>query len=365
MSDSSEERTEQATDKRMREVRRDGKLSRSQDLSAWIGIGAVGAMLPTVVQNAADGGTDQLLNVPRIIAQPDPRVALEMLGEGLGTVLGLIAPVLAVVAVIAVAAAFVQGGIHLKQMKGRFDQFNLVNGVKRTFGGQALWEGVKALLKTAVVGGVLAIVVSGLLPTLASSASLPLSAVMDVASGGVVALLQAGVLAGLALAVFDMLVIARRNRKHTRMTKKEVRDESKNSEGDPLIKSQRRARQLAMSRNRMIAAVADADVVVVNPTHYAVALRYEAGRSAPRVIAKGVDEIARRIREKAEESGVPLVREVALARGLHAACDVGQEIPAELYTAVARLLAFVMALQRRGGASGIQTMAPVLTGGES
>lgn len=365
MSDSSEERTEQATDKRMREVRREGKLSRSQDLSAWIGIGAVGAMLPMVVQQAADGGTDQLLNVPRIIAQPDPRVALEMLGEGLGTVLGLIAPVLAVVAVIAVAAAFVQGGIHLKQFKGRFDQFNLLNGVKRTFGGQALWEGVKALLKTAVVGGVLAIVVTGLLPTLASSASLPLSAVMNVASGGVVALLQAGVLAGLALAVFDMLVIARRNRKHTRMTKKEVRDESKNSEGDPLIKSQRRARQLAMSRNRMIASVADADVVVVNPTHYAVALSYEPGKSAPRVVAKGVDEIARRIREKAEESGVPMVREVALARGLHAACDVGQEIPAELYTAVARLLAFVMALQRRGGASGIQTMTPVLTGGDA
>ncbi len=111
--------------------------------------------------------------------------------------------------------------------------------------------------------------------------------------------------AGLVLAAADVFVVMRRNRKKTRMTKKEVQDENKNTEGDPLIKSQRRSRQLAMSRNRMIAAIADADVVLVNPTHVAVALKYEPGKSAPRVVAKGAGHIAARIREEAEAKSVP------------------------------------------------------------
>ena len=140
------------------------------------------------------------------------------------------------------------------------------------------------------------------------------------------------------------------------MTKKEVKDENKSSEGDPLIKSQRRSRQLAMSRNRMIAAVASADVVLVNPTHFAVALAYEPGRSAPRVVAKGAGTIAARIREQAETDRVPIVRDVGLARALHSACEIGQEIPVELYNAVAQVLAFVMALRSRGAATGTHHM---------
>lgn len=142
------------------------------------------------------------------------------------------------------------------------------------------------------------------------------------------------------------------------MTLKEVRDENKNMEGDPLIKSQRRSRQLAMSRNRMIAAVADSDVVLVNPTHVAVALKYEPGKSAPRVVAKGAGTIATRIREEAGSRQVPMVRDIPLARALHASCELGQEIPPDLYNAVARILAFVMALKSRGSAAGVHTMAP-------
>jgi flagellar biosynthetic protein FlhB len=111
-----------------------------------------------------------------------------------------------------------------------------------------------------------------------------------------------------------------------------------------------------MSRSRMIAAVERADVVLLNPTHVAVALAYEPGRSAPRVVAKGADEVAARIREKAAEHRVPRVRDVVLARALHAACEVGQEIPVELYSAVARVLAFVLALKRRGGSGGVHEL---------
>ena len=119
-----------------------------------------------------------------------------------------------------------------------------------------------------------------------------------------------------------------------------------------MVKSQRRARQLAMSRNRMIAAVATSDVVLVNPTHFAVALRYEPGKSAPRVVATGAGVIAARIREQAETDRVPIVRDIPLTRALHSACKLGDEIPVELYNAVAQVLAFVLALKGRGSGAG-------------
>jgi flagellar biosynthetic protein FlhB len=132
-----------------------------------------------------------------------------------------------------------------------------------------------------------------------------------------------------------------------------VQDENKNSEGDPHIRAQRRSRQLAMSRNRMMAAVADSSVVLVNPTEYAVALRYEPGKSAPRVVAKGRGVIAARIRAEAEETSVPMVKDVPLTRALYAACDLGDEIPVEFYGTVATVLTFVAALTRRGTPKGI------------
>lgn len=168
-------------------------------------------------------------------------------------------------------------------------------------------------------------------------------------------------MAGIALAIADVVVIMKRNKKKTRMSKFEIKQENKQQEGDPQLKGAIRSKQIAMSRNRMIADVASADVVLVNPTHVAVALRYEAGKGAPRVVAKGSGHVAARIREVAAEKRVPMVEDVPLARALHGACEIGQEVPADLFTAVAQVLAFVMALKRRGGAgAGIRTM-PVPT----
>ncbi len=145
------------------------------------------------------------------------------------------------------------------------------------------------------------------------------------------------------------------------MTKQEVKDEFKNAEGDPHIKGQRRARALAMARNRMLADIRHADVVVVNPTHVAVALRYEPKRGAPRVVAKGGDHLAAKIRELADKHRVPMVRDVALARTLYQSVEIGQEIPPELYKAVATVLAFIMTLRKRGSVMGthtVRTLAP-------
>jgi len=182
---------------------------------------------------------------------------------------------------------------------------------------------------------------------------LPLGAGVGLAAAG---LLRWGIAAGVGLAILDVVVVMRRNRKQTRMSLKEVKDENKRSEGDPLLKGAIRSKQMSMSRNRMMAAVADADVVLVNPTHVAVALRYEPGTGAPRVVAKGAGHVAARIRAKAGEHKVPMVEDVPLARALHGACELGQEVPEYLYTAVARVLAFVMALRRRGAAAGQHRM---------
>jgi flagellar biosynthetic protein FlhB len=356
MSNDSGERTEQATRKRMKEVHSKGQLTRSQDLSAWLGIGAAALMLPVTMTLGTEAATEQMFAIGAVIANPDPAAAVETLTAGVGSLAATLAPLLTAVAVVVLIASVLQGGVHVKKVAGNFQQFNLVTGMKRVFGAQAMWGGAKALLKTAVVALVLYSVVQGLLPVLMSAGGMSVSSLLAAAAEGTTALLQSAVLAGLVLAAADVVVVMRRNRKKTRMTKKEVKDENKSSEGDPLIKSQRRARQFAMSRNRMIAAVSGADVVLVNPTHVAVALRYEPGKSAPRVVAKGAGTIAARIREQAETDRVPIVRDITLARALHAACDLGQEIPVELYSAVARVLAFVMALRKRGAATGIHTM---------
>ena len=136
-----------------------------------------------------------------------------------------------------------------------------------------------------------------------------------------------------------------------------MKDEYRQSEGDPQMKSQRRQRAVEISKNRMLSSVRSASAVVVNPTHLAVAITYERAGGAPRLVAKGTGDLARKIREEAERHNVPIVRNVALARALNAVCEVGEQIPAELYEAVARLLAFVMSIRRKNFWGGPLTMS--------
>jgi flagellar biosynthetic protein FlhB len=163
-------------------------------------------------------------------------------------------------------------------------------------------------------------------------------------------------LAGLLLALVDYGISRHRTTKGLRMTKQEVRDEHRQADGDPHVRGQIRSRQMAMSRNRMMADVAGADVVLINPTHVAVALKYDPAGGAPRVVAKGAGEVAARIRAEAERARVPMVEDVPLARAVYKACDLGQFIPMELYDAVARVLAFIFALSRRGSAAGVHRL---------
>jgi flagellar biosynthetic protein FlhB len=350
-----QDRSEKATPKRLKELRRKGSMQHSQDLSAWLGIGAGALMLPAVLSNGMTAARGQLASLAMTIEDPQPAQTVTVLGDALWTVITTLAPLFGVVAMTAVLASVAQGAGRpsLAKLKPSVKQFNLVSGLKRIFGPQAGWQGVKAALKTLAIGAVLWSVIQGMVPLLLGSGMHSLSQVLDVAAGGATSLVRTAVIVGLALAAADVVVIVRRNRKKSRMSKREIRDEYKQSEGDPLLKGAIRSRQLAMSRNRMISDVANADVVLVNPTHVAVALRYEPGKGAPRVVAKGAGHVAARIRLAAADAHIPMVEDIPLARALHGACELGQEIPAHLFVAVAQVLAFVMALRRRGAAVGM------------
>ena len=167
--------------------------------------------------------------------------------------------------------------------------------------------------------------------------------------------------AGLIVAAADYAYQKHRTMKQLRMTRQELREEMKQQEGNPEMRRSIRSRAIAISRNQMIRMVSAADVVVVNPTHYAVALKYDAAKGAPQVVAKGAGTIAAAIRARAERNGIPIVHEPVLTRTLYKACDVGQLIPAHLYEAVAHLLAFVFGLRAKGRADGYHELPrPVL-----
>lgn len=352
MSSDGQDRTEKATPQRMKEVRRKGGLGRSQDLAAWVGLGAAAAVLPLVLDNGKAAALGQLAVVRDAALDPDGTDVAQVLGDGLMTVITTLAPLFVVGVLAAIAVSAAQGGIHLHRLRFHADHLKPKGVASRLVGGQAWWQGTKTLLKTAAVALVLLVALQALVPTLLASGRLPLSHLLGIAADGTSTLLRTGIAAGVLLAVADVAVVWRRNRKQTRMTLREVKEEHKRTEGDPMLKGAIRSKQLSMSRNRMMAEVANADVVLVNPTHVAVALRYEPGTGAPRVVAKGAGAVAARIRSAASDARVPMVEDVPLARALHAACELGQEIPAHLFTAVARVLAFVMALRRRGAASG-------------
>ena len=350
-----EERTEQPTAKKLKDARAKGEFGRSADLGAWLGVAGALALVPMMV----DGGRARLVPMfealDDVAREPEPAAVLDAVVAGAAVLPVLLAPIAAVTVVIAIAAAAGQGGLHLatQAAKPSAKRLNVLKGLKQMVSAVALWQGAKALLKTVVIGTALWLTIRGLGPQLLAAGAMPLETITAAVAGGTADMLRAAVVAGLALALVDLVVTKRKSLKQLRMTRQEVKDEYKASEGNPLIKGAIRSKQRAMSRNRMMAAVREADVVLVNPTHVAVALRYESGQGAPRVVAKGAGVIAAKIRELATEHGVPMVADVPLARALHAACELEQEVPAHLYVAVAQVLAFVMALRTRGAGRGV------------
>jgi flagellar biosynthetic protein FlhB len=344
------EKTEKPTPQRLKKARKEGQIPRTQELGTWLGVAAASVLLPMMVGNAFESAQRLFVQIGSIASHPETAALSPLMGQALTAFMTAVLPLALGMMLVGTLASVAQGGVTFstKSMKPTLKKLNPFPGIKRMFGTQGLWESIKALLKTAALG-IVVIVTSDRAQTLVSSAgALPLSAVTDTFTASAILMFRVVAITGLVIAVADYVVVRMKTMKNLKMSKYEITQEHKQSEGDPHMKAHRRGVQMAMSRNRMMREVADADVLLVNPTHVAVALKYDASRGAPRVVAKGAGEVAARLRALAEEARVPMVLDIPLARALHASCDLGQEVPAQLFTAVARVLAFVMHLGARG-----------------
>jgi flagellar biosynthetic protein FlhB len=349
------EKTEKPTPQKLKEARKKGQIPRTPELGAWGSVLAATMVIPMSAEMTMERSQRLVAHIRTTILDPDPQKALELLGTGLTDAAVAAAPIVLTVIAVVLAGGAAQGGLkpvtHL--LKPDPKRLNPFTGMKRLLGPQGWTEGLKALVKTSVIGVVMYLSLKNLTPALVTAGALPLAALIETMTGSILNVIRTAAAVGLVIALGDYALNRRRIMKQIRMSKQDIKDEHKKTEGDPHVKGQIRAKQMQMSGQRMMSDVPKADVVMVNPTHVAVALRYEPSKGAPRVIAKGAGAVATKIRTLATEHRIPMVEDVPLARALYANCDVGQEIPAEFFAAVARVLAFVMTLKARGSAAGL------------
>ncbi|MGY1723132.1 EscU/YscU/HrcU family type III secretion system export apparatus switch protein [Blastococcus sp. SYSU DS0533] len=344
------EKTEAPTPQRLKKARKDGQIPRTQELGTWLGVAAASFLLPVLVGAAFDAVRQLFVHVGTVVHDPQVTTVTALLGQALIAFLTTLLPTALALMLVGIVSSASQGGVHptTKPLQPKLKKFNPLPGLKRMFGTQGLWEMSKALIKTAALGTVVIVTSERAQALVSSAGALPLSAVAATFTDSAVLMFRVVAVTGLVIAVADYVVVRKKMMKELKMSKYEIQQEHKQAEGDPHMKAHRRGVQMAMSRNRMMAEVADADVLLVNPTHVAVALKYDAAQGAPRVVAKGAGEVATKLRQRATEARVPLVQDIPLARALHASCELGQEVPPQLFTAVARVLAFVMHLGARG-----------------
>jgi flagellar biosynthetic protein FlhB len=350
---SDQEKTEEPTGRKLEKAQEEGDVVKSQEINYWF-VMVGGALAVAMAGGSLATTTAEALRV--FIASPQDipmdREHLRIMTLHLGSIVfGALALPLGVLVAFAVAGNVVQHApvFTAKSMKPSFSKISPMKGLERLFGPKSVMNLAKSVVKFAVVGGVLISIVwpdrerLALMMTWEISQLLPVVQEMTLKMfGGVIAVMT--IVAGL-----DYLFERFQWMKKQRMTVQEIKDEYKQMEGDPKIKGRLRQLRIERSRRRMMTEVPKASVVIMNPTHYAVALKYEKGMGAPICVAKGVDGLALRIRALAEESNVPVVVNPPLARALHASVELDQEVPPEHYKAVAEVIGYVMRLRAKIG----------------
>lgn len=349
-SEDEDQKTEEPTQRKLDEARKKGQIARSQEMRHVAMFGGALAVVAFMTGGIANGLAPLFTN---LLGQAgayhlDDRGAQNLIvGVVANTGLALAAP-LSLLFLAAIVGGMMQGRPTLswERVKPKWSKLNPLSGLKRMFGMQSLVEFLKTLAKCAVVGivGVLVVWPYGRRLETALFGSVP--DVLGLATGLVVKLLMAVVIIVTVIAMADFVYQRFSFLKKMRMSRQELKDEFKQSEGDPHVKARIRQIRLERSRKRMMANVPTADVVITNPTHFAVALKYDQfSMGAPQVVAKGVDSLALRIREVAKEHKVPIVENPPLARALYASVEVDEEIRAEHYKAVAEVISYVMRLR--------------------
>jgi flagellar biosynthetic protein FlhB len=341
-----EERTEAPTPKRREEVRKRGQTARSQDLTTAIVLLAGLYTLKLTAGLTLDRLSALLVGHILAVGALDKTAAPGT--SVLGALAAILPPLLGMLAFAAVAASVLQGGFMFVPglLTPKWERVNPIAGTKRIFSTQGLLLLLKTLAKFLIVATVATSVIRAHRAELAALGATELTPALALLLNLTWELLLKSALAMLALAILDWLWERRRFLQSVRMTKREVQEELRQSEGDPHVRAQQKSRRMRFLQ-QMMRDVRKADVVVTNPTHYAVALKYDpATMAAPIVLAKGQDYLALKIRQLAVDAHVPVVENKPLAKALYQMVPVGKEIPPELYVAVAEVLAFVFRLRR-------------------
>jgi flagellar biosynthetic protein FlhB len=350
------DKTEKATPKRLQEARRKGQVAKSQDLGGAVGLLAALMSLSALGPAAWGHMRDAMLRDLALIGTPDVVDHGGISKLLLGTVTD-IALAAGPIALVCMTAGVVTGVLQVgwkpsaQTLKPDPKRINPLKGAKNLFGMHFVFESAKTVVKFVVIGTIAAIALVGQFDELGALVGMSPHDLLVRGSDTIRQIAQRGAMGYLAIAVVDFAWQRYRFQKQMKMDKEEIKQEHKGQEVAPEVRGAIRRRQMQAARARMMAEVPGADVVVTNPTHYAVALRYGNNAPAPVVIAKGQDLIAARIRAIAAEHDVPVISDPPLARALHASVEIGYEIPEELFSAVAQLLAFVYRTAgRRAGA---------------
>jgi flagellar biosynthesis protein FlhB len=346
------EKTEPATPKKRQEARKKGQVAKSSDLPAafilffsFLSFYLFGGYMKEKLLALFGSSLEQGLAMD--ITMENVRVLFaNLMLQGLL----LLAPIFAITLTIAVLGNYLQIGFMITgdPLMMKFSKINPIEGFKRIFSARTAVDFLKSLLKLFVIGYVVYTTLWGQKAKLLQLAHLPIESTMSFIAS---LTLQLGVKIGLILiviAIFDFIYQKYEFEKSLKMSKQDIKDEYKKSEGDPLIKGKIRERQRRMAMQRMMQEVPKADVVITNPTHFAVAIRYDASNmQAPTVIAKGTDYVALKIKEVAKENNIITMENKPLARAIYAQVEIGESIPAELFQAVAEVLAYVYKVKGR------------------
>lgn len=341
------ERTEEPTQRRLEQARERGQIALSREIGHCFVL-ATGLVL--LIFLAPHTAAQLSLALGALFAEAAGEgISADLLWQrAAASTIWALAPWLLALLLAGLAGPVVQNAVVFtaEPLRPRLERISPVAGLRRLVSAATLTEFVKNLAKLLLVGGAAALSLADLAEELAASAGLAVLSWVELLTARAVRLIASVLAVLLLLALLDVVWQRFEHRRRLRMTRQEVREEFRETEGDPKVKQRLRQLRFERARRRMMAEVPKATVVVTNPTHYAVALRYEATRMhAPKVVAKGVDRIALRIVEIARAHGVPVLENPPLARALYAAVEPGQTIPASFYEAVARLIAHVFRLR--------------------
>jgi flagellar biosynthetic protein FlhB len=348
--DSENEKTEDPTQKRLDDAHAKGDVAKSQEVNTWFVIAGATLVLSTF-SGSMGGGI--LMPLRNLVANswmiPTDGPSLLALAQSLEyALIAAIGVPLLMLMLAAIAGNMIQHRLvwSVESLKPKFSKVSPGAGFKRVFGKQALANFAKGVFKVVALGAVMTAVLWPERHRLEAFVRFDPAAIMGASTGLTVHLMGAVVAMLAAVAIADYFFQYRQWFERQKMSLQEMKEEFKQSEGDPHVKGRIRQLRMARAKKRMMAAVPKASVIITNPTHYSVALAYDRGMPAPVCVAKGADLIAMKIREVAREHDIPIVENVALARALYATVEIDDEIPVEHYHAVAEIIGYVMGLKR-------------------